>query len=519
MKRHWFRGLAPRTLLTSVSIASLAACSDDGPERFAGVVSYDDFPESAAGADRSDDLGIAHAFVLSAGFANGRAVQYLDLGDVNTVPAKVYILMRGGQPVAGQYPIVDTLPDDFEYSPFWQVVEVEVDGGYEANDIKSLKGLEDAGFEMTETMEAIHCPIVNPDATWVAADLSQTYTVFWGTGEEIPNPAFDPSAPIDDVNKPTLTDADATAGDIVLTPLWQKRLRAFCWSDDLERRYPLVDEDGTVSLDGASFGARFDTYDVAFGAGGELGAEPTDLLPVFASNVGEDGYSPVVLQFYVATLDGAQAGSVGDFDPDEVAAAEPNALLDNPIVFPLALDRFSVTIENTTPAEGDGSLTFSPGIATVEDGSAPIWFEGEPALSALAVLAASGDAGPLLTGFPVSGRPLSPTIDTQALPSVAPGETATVTVLASPWVPYFSSAQALIGLENGFTGVSEVPLYDENFEAVDSQSFDLPALITNAEAEDPEDPEATVEVVGPSPDVAAPVGSITIDLIAPGGNP
>lgn len=166
MKRHWFRGLAPRTLLTSVSIASLAACSDDGPERFAGVVSYDDFPESAAGADRSDDLGIAHAFVLSAGFANGRAVQYLDLGDVNTVPAKVYILMRGGQPVAGQYPIVDTLPDDFEYSPFWQVVEVEVDGGYEANDIKSLKGLEDAGFEMTETMEAIHCPIVNPDATW-----------------------------------------------------------------------------------------------------------------------------------------------------------------------------------------------------------------------------------------------------------------------------------------------------------------------------------------------------------------
>lgn len=519
MKRLWFRGLASRTLLASVSIAGLAACSDDGPERFAGVVTYDDFPASAAGVDRSDDLGIAHAFVLSAGFANGRAVQYLDLGAFNTTPAKVYIPMKGGSPVAGQFPIVDTLPDDAEYSPFWQVVEVEVGSGYKANDIKSLKGLKDAGYDMTETMEAIHCPIVNPDATWVAADLSTTYTVFWGTGEEIPNPAFDPSAPIDDTNKPTLTDADATAGDIMLTPVWQKQLRAFCWSDDLERRYPIVEDAGALSIDPASFGARYDTYDVAFGAGGELGAEPTDLLPVFAANAGDADYTPVVLQYYVATLDGAQAGSVADFDPDEVASAEPNDLLDNPIVFPLALDRFTVTIANTTPAEGDGSFTFSSGIATVEDGSAPIWLEGEPALSALAVLAASGDAGPLLTGFPVSGRPLSPTLDTQALPTVAPGETATVTVLASPWVPYFSSAQALVGLENGFTGVSEVPLYDDSFAAVDTQSFELSAFITNAEAPDPDDPEATLEVVGPAPDVTTPVGSITIDLIAPGGNP
>lgn len=496
---------------------ALTACSDDGAERFAGVVSYDDFPESAAGADHSDDLGIAHAFVLSAGFANGSAVQYLDLGEFNPTPAKVYILTKGGAPIPGQFPIVDTLPDDAEYSPFWQVVEVAVTGSYKANDVKSLAGIKDAGWKQTEKAEALHCPIVNPDATWVAADFSTTYTVFWGTGEEIPNPYFDPSAPIDDVNKPTLNDEDAGPGDIVLTPVWQKRLRGFCWSDDLSRRYPLVGEAGALSLDLDGAGNRYDTYSVAFGPGGELGAEPTDLLPVFDRNVGDADYSPIVNQSFVASLDGSQPGSVADFDPEEVASTEPSALLDNPIVFPLALERFRVTVSNTTPAEGAGSLNFGAGYATVEDGGAPIYFDGEAAPGALAEFAATGDLSALVIGWPVSGRPLSPTLDSQIVPAVAPGESVSLVVLASPFVPLLTLVQKIVELDNGFVGVSELSLYDEDSSAIATQSVDLAALITNAEIEDPESPPDTLEVVGPAPDLADPIGTLEVELIVPAG--
>ncbi len=499
-----------------VALAGVAAgglftgCSDDGAESFAGVVSYGDFPESAAGADHTDDLGLARAFVLSAGFANGTAVQYLDLGEFNTVPAKVYILTKGGTPIEGQYPIVDTLPDDGDYSPYWQIVTVAVTGSYKANDVKSLKGIEDAGWDMTETDEALHCPIVNPDAAWVAADFSTTYTVFWGTGEEIPNPFFDPSAPTDETNKPTLTDADATEGDIVLTPLWQKRMRAFCWSDDLARRYPIVEGE----LDTSTAGARYDTYSVGFGPGGELGAEQTDLLPVFSANRDDADYSPFVLSYFVASLDGAQPGSVADFDPEEVAAAEPEALLDQPIVFPLALDRFRVTIANTT--EGEGAIAFGPGFATIEDGQAPVWFEGEPAPTAVAEFAATGDLSGLIAGWTVSGRPLSPTLDAQVLPAIAAGESASVVVLASPFVPLLTTLSKLVGVDNGFTGVSELAIYDEEFSAIAEQSVDLFALITNAELEDPESGE-TLEVVGPAPDLEDAIGTLTVELITPGG--
>jgi|GEM_PF-2902565 len=515
----WRRLSRARLAATAITAGGLAfaGCSDDGAERFAGVVSYDDFPESAAGADHSDDLGFAHAFVLSAGFANGSAVQYLDLGEFNPIPAKIYILTKGGTPIAGQFPIVDTLPDDAEYSPFWQVVDVAVTGSYTANDVKSLSGIKDAGWKRTDTAAALHCPIVNPDATWVAADSSTTYTVFWGTGEEIPNPYFDSSAPIDNVNKPTLNDADAGPGDILLTPVWQKRLRGFCWSDDFARRYPLVGDAGAMSLDLAGAGNRYDTYSVAFGPGGELGAEPTNLLPVFDRNLGDSDYSPIVFQSFVASLDGSQPGTVADFDPEEVASAEPSALLDNPIVFPLALERFRVTVSNTTPAEGAGSLNFGAGFATVEDGDAPIYFDGEAAPSALAEFAATGDISALVIGWPVSGRPLSPTLDSQVVPAVAPGESVSLIVLASPFVPLFTLVQKIVELDNGFTGVSELPLYDDEMSAIATQSVDLSALITNAEIEDPESPPDTLEVVGPAPDLADPIGTVEIELIVPAG--
>jgi len=515
MKLNWFES---HLVAGCSAAAGLAACSDDNVERFAGVVSYDDFPANAAGADRSDDLGVAHAFVLSAGFANGSAVQYLDLGEFNPTPAKVYILTKGGAPIAGQFPIVDTLPDDAEYSPFWQIVEVAVTGSYKANDVKSLKGIEDAGWKQTATLEALHCPIVNPDATWFAADLGATFLVFWGTGEEIPNPYFDPSAATDDVNKPTLNDTDATASDIVLTPLWQKRMRGFCWSDDLARRYPLVDDAGSVSLDLDGAGNRFDTYGVAFGPGGELGAEPTNLLPVFDHNLGDADYNPIVFQSFVASLDGSQPGSVADFDPEEVASVEPSALLDNPIVFPLALERFRVTITNTTPAAGTaGSLDLGAGFATVEDGSAPLYFDGESAPSALAEFAASGDVSALVIGWPVSGRPLSPTLDSQVVPAVAPGESVSFVVLGAPFVPLFTLVQKIVGLDNGFTGVSELPLYDADLGAIATQSLELTALITNAEAANPEPPPDTLEVVGPAPDLTDSIGTLEIELIVPAG--
>ena len=498
MKRRWCGAL--------VGLAALAACSDDAvKDRYAGVVAYGDFPTTARGEDRSEDLGYAAAFVLSAAFVGGQAVQYLDLGEFSPAVPKMYVLVREGAAVPGQYPIIDTLPDKADYSPWWQVVEVEVPASYVANDIKSVASLEKAGYAQTAKLEAVHCPIVNPDAAWFAAAPSQTYTVFWGTGEAIPNPYYDPSAPAGEDNPPVLHDEDATDGDIVLQPVWHKRLRAFCWSEDFSARHPVVDDEGVAYLDTDAIGGRYDAYLLEWSVGGELAPAPAPTFPVFEALPGDEGYAAAVVAYAAFASSADQAGGVEDLD---LEGAEPLALVDNPIVFPLTLDRFEVTFSNTTLA-ADG-LTLSAGAANVSDGSGAYFELDAPASGALAALSLGGDPAGLLAGYPVTARFLDVILDARAVPALAAGETASFVVLAHPYYPFLSTAHAVLGLDDAFTGVAALALYDEDFAPIDTVDEGLVIFTTASDVED--------GVVGDHPVRAAAVGTLSTTLLT-GGAP
>jgi hypothetical protein len=246
---------------------ALAGCDDSTDlDTLYGPIIYDGFPEGAAG---TEDPDYGRAFFASTAISDGSAYDYFDLGAASAVPAKAYLLTKGGTPIEGQYLIIDTLPDKEDYSPLWQVVKVEVGSGYKANSIKSLATLKEnyGTAKFTETSDVTYCSVINPDAAFFDSAGNQKI-VFYGTGEKIGNPNLDPLQDTsEETNPATLSEADAQPGDIVLTPFWHKRLRGFCYKLSPAKSW-------TLGADGAVEGiaASFEQYEtIADAETGELG--------------------------------------------------------------------------------------------------------------------------------------------------------------------------------------------------------------------------------------------------------
>ncbi len=327
--------------LCATSVALLAACEEDRlDDAYYGRMVYDVFPDTARGAsqDPSDpELGY-RMFELKAGYVNGQIAEYADLGAFNPILPNVYVLVHGGKPVAGQHPIVDTAPDKGDYSSFWHVVEVEVPGSYEANSIKSLAGIRRNDYSEKDTARAMYCPIVNPDAAFYGFD-GTPYNVFFGTGEEIPNPYFDPNVD-GGTETPTLVDEKATEADIRLQPVWHKRLMGFCLPGVLDAQrtheYKAVQANDDPEcqsdcaqhweLDESGFGARYDQYQPLEATGGEYLS--WELPGIFGAEPDADAYSPAVVNYALYTDMPSEVATLDGFD---LAAAEPLQYLDNPI--------------------------------------------------------------------------------------------------------------------------------------------------------------------------------------------
>lgn len=292
-------GRKSRTAVRSAALVAVGAlagfgCDSTPEDSYYGPVIYEVLPETARGP-----------FALEFAFADEEVWQYVDLSAVldTQVRGKVYI-MKG---VEGQFPIIDALPGDLEYSPFWQVVEVDPPSGYEANQIKSLQTIKDADLGMTVTDRVMNCPVVDPDAEWTS-NLGVPLEVFgvppmpaqviWGVGEDMPNafneyasqfgfspseflafletpqeeivtdengePVIDPETmePVTQVVWPGfafdpgfkavvemrsdqafVTDADATDYDVRLQPVWHKTLRGFCLPDVADTAYTTETDD------------------------------------------------------------------------------------------------------------------------------------------------------------------------------------------------------------------------------------------------------------------------------------
>jgi hypothetical protein len=337
--------LSERALVASVAVLGALGC-DETPleDAYYGRLVYDVFPDTARGASLDpSDPNAPRAFNLTTAFADGNRYEYLDLGEVNPLVPKVYLFERDGRPVPGQYPVIDVAPDKAEYSPFWQVVKVEVDADYRPNDAKSLAAIERNGWVVREQPYAIFCAVVNPDAYWLTTDPElPPLGIFYGTDEPVPNLLFDPELENDDLaQRPVLGDNDAEDYEnalaqvygefpvIELQPVWHKRLLGFCYGgDDAEKRsrqHRLVDYEDPVSkskvklLDSgpeANLGRRYDQVQLLDPETGETASWGNE--PVFSSGPSDRDYTAARVLFEVVTETGDPLVSEAEIDVNAV---------------------------------------------------------------------------------------------------------------------------------------------------------------------------------------------------------
>ena len=329
----------------------LGACDDSSlKDKYYGRLVYEVLPDTAQGAsqDPGDPKSHYRQFVLSEGYVGGKVANYLDLGPVTTsgIP-NVYVPMHGGKPIPGQYPIIDTLPDQADYSSVWHIVQVDVPASYEANDVKSLAGIQKNKYSLVDTSRAMYCAVVNPDATWFMPDGATPLfdptmgNVFYGTNEDVANPAYVPpgdAGPTDDaLVPPVLTDKNAGEADLRLPPVWHKRLLGFCFPGmtDAQRSRefvaePVKGESGNQTgwgLAAGGLGRRVDFYTQPDPDTGEQG--PWGVPPVFDLASADPKYSPIVEDLALATDEAPTALTLEGLDVTSAADLGP---LDNPLI-------------------------------------------------------------------------------------------------------------------------------------------------------------------------------------------
>lgn len=176
-----------RFTLSLLALGSLGACLD--PQVSDDVVlnrlvlpagtavpSAHDNPEIAQ--QIADNDGVDGVEPLLNGFANGTAIRYWDFGDSPTYGAPLFALANRNaagelELVTTHPPIVDAIPGDSGYSPYWTVFILEVTDLYNGELITSFGAVEEAqslGLVLAPTQPtfAINCPAVADD---VALDV------------------------------------------------------------------------------------------------------------------------------------------------------------------------------------------------------------------------------------------------------------------------------------------------------------------------------------------------------------
>jgi hypothetical protein len=117
----------------------------------------------AANAPVDFDMG---PFVTQGLSPQGKPVRYYNFDVQPTRPGAVYVLYRQGEaaPLAGQLPIIDSLPGEAGYSDFRQVWKATVPADYEVNSITDAAAVKRAGFPLEKTDALRNMPVV-PDGS------------------------------------------------------------------------------------------------------------------------------------------------------------------------------------------------------------------------------------------------------------------------------------------------------------------------------------------------------------------
>ena len=118
--------------------------------------------------------GVEDEVHLVHGFAGGSPIRYWDLGPAPDFAAPIFQLVRegpGGDLVPIDHPtIVDVIPGDVGYSPFWSLLTVNVTDVYAGELLTSFAAVQEAerrGMVQAPRIQrrAVNCPAVGRDVT------------------------------------------------------------------------------------------------------------------------------------------------------------------------------------------------------------------------------------------------------------------------------------------------------------------------------------------------------------------
>ena len=144
------------------------------------------YEDSAVDARIADADGVGDFIPLVTAFADGQSVTYWDFGPAPTVAAPLFYFMdpATGQP-AGHPALVDVMPGDDGYSPYWAVFFVNITEAYSGELITSLAALEEAqrlGLVSAPEFSGryANCPIVAREVKMEMPDGTSVPAADWG---------------------------------------------------------------------------------------------------------------------------------------------------------------------------------------------------------------------------------------------------------------------------------------------------------------------------------------------------
>lgn len=161
----------------------------------------------AAQVDQND--GVDRRVPLNSAFVGGGQVRFWDFGPAPDNSAPLVFLRRpttdGSIDLVPHPPILDVIPGDPNYTPFWAVWHVDVSDSYAGEVIPSLQALQEAqSLGLVSAPEQrpayLNCPVVHPDVR---------IEVGAGNDDAAPSPGFYRGVQVDLVNfafRPLLED-------------------------------------------------------------------------------------------------------------------------------------------------------------------------------------------------------------------------------------------------------------------------------------------------------------------------
>lgn len=143
------------------------------------------YENSSVDEDIAEADGVSDLIPLLSGFADGQPMQYWDFGPAPSFAAPLFYIMDPATNMPAHLPIVDVMPGDDGYSPYWSVFTVNITELYNGELMTSIAAIEEAQrLGLVEAPVATgmyaNCPIVASEVMLELADGTPSPAADWG---------------------------------------------------------------------------------------------------------------------------------------------------------------------------------------------------------------------------------------------------------------------------------------------------------------------------------------------------